>query len=122
MFWEVVGLQRGTLSLVSTTEELRGRKNSGPGLEKREYGHRERWQRDTPLSEKVGTNFVYKRRSLCIFRSQTQATESNRLTQHFPSLSLPLHVSVSSDHRQVFVVAFIYALCLTGSDEEDDAH
>jgi hypothetical protein len=40
IFWEVVGLERGRLSLVSTTEELLGRKNSGSGLEIREYGHR----------------------------------------------------------------------------------
>jgi hypothetical protein len=33
-----VGLQRGPLSLVSTIEELLGRKSSGFGLEKREYG------------------------------------------------------------------------------------
>jgi hypothetical protein len=32
IFWEVVGLERGPLSLVSTTEELLGRKSSGFGL------------------------------------------------------------------------------------------
>jgi hypothetical protein len=31
---KVVGLKRGPLSLVSTTEELIGRKSSGSGLEK----------------------------------------------------------------------------------------
>jgi hypothetical protein len=36
--WEVVDLERGSLSLVSTTEELLERKNSGFGLEKRDYG------------------------------------------------------------------------------------
>jgi hypothetical protein len=34
-----VGLQRGPLSLVSATEVLLERKNSGSGLEIREYGH-----------------------------------------------------------------------------------
>jgi hypothetical protein len=29
IFWEVVGLERGPLSLVSTTEELLGRESSG---------------------------------------------------------------------------------------------
>jgi hypothetical protein len=38
IFWEVVGLERGPLSLVSTTEELLGRNSSGSGLENREYG------------------------------------------------------------------------------------
>jgi hypothetical protein len=32
IFWEVLGLERGPLSLVSTTEELLERKNSGSGL------------------------------------------------------------------------------------------
>jgi hypothetical protein len=36
IFWEVVGLERGPLSLMSTTEELLGRKSSGFGLESRE--------------------------------------------------------------------------------------
>jgi hypothetical protein len=36
-----VGLERGPLSLVNTTEELLGRNNSGSGLESREYGHRD---------------------------------------------------------------------------------
>jgi hypothetical protein len=63
--WEVAGLERGPLSLVSTTEELLGRK-SGSGLEIREYNRRDtsRWPRGTPLSTKIGTNFADKRRSL----------------------------------------------------------
>jgi hypothetical protein len=32
---------RGSLSFVSTTEELLGRKSSGSGLENREYGRRD---------------------------------------------------------------------------------
>jgi hypothetical protein len=36
----VVGLERGPLSLVSTTEELLGRKSSGSGLEIRDYSRR----------------------------------------------------------------------------------
>jgi hypothetical protein len=39
--WEVVGLERGPLSLVSTTEELLQRKSSGSGLETREYSRRD---------------------------------------------------------------------------------
>jgi hypothetical protein len=39
IFWEVVGVKRGPLSLVSTIEELLGRNSSGSGLENREYGH-----------------------------------------------------------------------------------
>jgi hypothetical protein len=33
IFWEVVGLERGALSLVSTIDELLGRNSSGSGLE-----------------------------------------------------------------------------------------
>jgi hypothetical protein len=49
IFWEVVGLERGPLSLVSTIEELLERKSSGCGLENQEYGRRDpsRWPRDT---------------------------------------------------------------------------
>jgi hypothetical protein len=36
-----VGLERGPLSLVSTIEELRGRKSSSFGLENRKYGRRD---------------------------------------------------------------------------------
>jgi hypothetical protein len=38
IFLEVVGLERGPLSLVSKIEELLGKKSSGSGLESREYG------------------------------------------------------------------------------------
>jgi hypothetical protein len=60
-----MGLERGPLSLVSTTEELLGRKNSGSALENREYGRKgsitlTTWQ---PLSVKVGANVADKRRS-----------------------------------------------------------
>jgi hypothetical protein len=41
IFWEVVGLERDPHNLVSTIEELLGRKNSGSGLEIWEYGGRE---------------------------------------------------------------------------------
>jgi hypothetical protein len=33
-----VGLERGSLNLVSTIEELLGRKSSGSGLENQDYG------------------------------------------------------------------------------------
>jgi hypothetical protein len=51
----VVGLERGPLSLVSTTEELLGRKNSGSCQENREYGRRDpsRWPRGTLYPQKL---------------------------------------------------------------------
>jgi hypothetical protein len=36
-----VGLERGSLNLVSTTEELLERKSSGSGLKNRDYGSRD---------------------------------------------------------------------------------
>jgi hypothetical protein len=45
IFWEVVGLERGPLSLLSTIEKLLGRKSRRSGLENRECGRRDpsRW-------------------------------------------------------------------------------
>jgi hypothetical protein len=63
---KVVGLEHGPLSLVSATEELLGRNNSGSGLEIREYGRRDssRWSRGILYPQKVGTEFADKRRAL----------------------------------------------------------
>jgi hypothetical protein len=63
IFWQVVSLERGPLSLVSTIEELLTWESSGSGQESREYGHRDpsTWH---PPSPKIGTNFANKRRSL----------------------------------------------------------
>jgi hypothetical protein len=55
IFWEVVGLERGPLSLVSTTEEILGRNGSSYGLENREYGSGDplRWPRNTLYLRKL---------------------------------------------------------------------
>jgi hypothetical protein len=55
VFWEVVGLEWGPLSLVSTIEELLGRNSSDSGLENREYGHGDPlpWPRDTLYLQKL---------------------------------------------------------------------
>jgi hypothetical protein len=78
IFWEVVGLQRGPLSLMSTTEELIVRKSSRSGLESREYGRKDtsRWPRDTLYPQKLAlTSQTIGGRSVGIVRSLTQATE-----------------------------------------------
>jgi hypothetical protein len=78
IFWEVVGLERGPLSLVSTTEELLGRKSSGSVLDSREYGCRDSlcWARGTFYPQKLAlASTTSGCRSVGIFRSRTQATE-----------------------------------------------
>jgi hypothetical protein len=55
IFWEVVGLEWGPLSLVSTIEELLGRNSSGSGLENREYsrGYPLHWPHYTLYLQKL---------------------------------------------------------------------
>jgi hypothetical protein len=68
IFWEVVGLERGALSLVSTVEELLGRKSSGSGVETEitAVGDLPRQLRVIPLSAKVVTDTYLKNNcSIC---------------------------------------------------------
>jgi hypothetical protein len=77
IFWELVGLERGPLNLVSTIEELPGRRNSCSGLEILEYGRRDpsRWTRNTLHQQKMTLTFLTRGgRSVGIVRSQTKAT------------------------------------------------
>jgi hypothetical protein len=77
-FWEVVGLERGPFSLVSTTEELLERKSSGSGLESREHGRRDpsRWPQGSLYPQKLPlTSPTSGCRSAGIVFSRTQATE-----------------------------------------------
>jgi hypothetical protein len=78
IFWEVVGLELGPLSLVSTTEELLGRKSVCSDLECREYGHGDpsRWPRGTLYLQKlVLTSPTSGGRSVGIVLLQTQGME-----------------------------------------------
>jgi hypothetical protein len=78
IFWQVVILEWGPLSLVSTTEERLERKSSGFGLESGEFGHREswRWPRGTLYPQNLAlTSPTSGGRLVGIVRSRTQATE-----------------------------------------------
>jgi hypothetical protein len=87
-FGEVVGLERGPLSLVSTIEELLGRKGSVSGLESREYGRRDpsRWPRGTLYPQKLAlTTPTSGGRLVGTVRSLTKATEFYFLRSKFLS-------------------------------------
>jgi hypothetical protein len=76
--WEVVGLERSPLSLVSTIEELLERKSTGFGLESREYGRWDpsRWPRGNRYSQKLTLiSSTSGGRSVGLVRSRTQAKE-----------------------------------------------
>jgi hypothetical protein len=78
IFREVESLERDPFSLLSTIEELLGRKSRGSGLESREYGHRDpsRWPRGTLYPQKLALiSLTSGCRSVCIIRSRTQAME-----------------------------------------------
>jgi hypothetical protein len=78
VLWEVVGLEQGPLSLVSTTEELLERKSSGSGLGNRDYGRRDPslWPCGTLYPQKLAlTSPTSGGRSVGIVRARTQATE-----------------------------------------------
>jgi hypothetical protein len=77
IFWQLVGLERGLLSLVSTIEELLERKSSGCGLESRDNGRGDsmNWPRDTFNPQKLPLTLPTSAgRSIGTFRSRTQIT------------------------------------------------
>jgi hypothetical protein len=113
ILWEVMGLERGPLSLVSTTEELLERKSSGSGLENREYGRRDtsRWPHGTLHPQKLAlTSSTSGCRSVGIFRSRTKATEFSfsLFSSHLIINTLNLH---SKD--QFFDVLYGNKRCLS---------
>jgi hypothetical protein len=84
-----LGLEPGPLSLVSTIEELLGRKNSGSVLEIREYGRRDpsRWPRGTFYQQKLAlTSPTSGGPSVGKVLSRTQATEYNFLSLNLDKL------------------------------------
>jgi hypothetical protein len=77
IFWEVVGLERGPLSLVSTIEDLLERKSRAFALESQEYGRRDSWHwpSGTLYSQNLAqTSPTSGGRSFGIVLSRTQAT------------------------------------------------
>jgi hypothetical protein len=78
IFWEVLGLEQGPLSLMSTTEELHGRNINSSGLENRENVREDalHWPRDTLYLQKLAlTTPTCGDRSVGIARLWTKTTE-----------------------------------------------
>jgi hypothetical protein len=78
IFWEIVGLEWGPLNLMSTIEELIGRKSSSSGLESREYNHRDLSRRPCGTFYPQKLELTSPTSGSCSFgivRSQTQAME-----------------------------------------------
>jgi hypothetical protein len=74
IFLQVVGLERGPLSLVSAFQEVLERKSSGSGLEIWEYGRRIRHaDHVVPSMRKFGTNFADKWQSIGPYSSLTDS-------------------------------------------------
>jgi hypothetical protein len=107
-----VGLERGPLSLVSTTEEVLARKSSGSGLENRDYGSRgfvtlnyaiTSIRKQLALTSPTSGDHWF-----CVVRSRTQAKDlfvvfcfvcfvlsltSSLFLCHFPARFLPMYSS-----------------------------
>jgi hypothetical protein len=98
IFWAVVGLERGPLSLVSTTDEPLG-SSSGSGLENWEYGRGNplRWPRDTLYLQKLAlTSPTCGGHSASIVRLPTKTTE------FFFNMSIHMRTSVALSQLNVF--------------------
>jgi hypothetical protein len=107
-----VGLERGPLSLVSTTEELLGRTSNGSGLENQEYGRWDpsRWPRGTICTQKfVLTSLTSGSLSVGIVSSRTQVTEfsSFLIWSFYTSPPLPLSRFIISYHILKLVVCIL---------------
>jgi hypothetical protein len=93
IFRKVLGLERGPLSLVSTSEGPLGIESSGSGLEYWDYVRRDpsHWLRGTLYLQKFAlTSSTSSCHSVDIVRSWTQATEFSLVLQSWHILSLHL--------------------------------
>jgi hypothetical protein len=117
IFWEVVGLERGQLSLVSTIEELLERKRSGSGLEHRDNGRRDpsRWPLDTIYPQILAlTSLTSGFRSVGIVCLRTQATEFvvcvlRRLRSWYTNIGWSF---ASSNRLETYILCALMYMCV----------
>jgi hypothetical protein len=105
-----VGLERDPLSLESRIEELLERKNSGSGLESREYGRKNppRWSRGNLYPQKLAlTSPTSGGRSVGIVRSRTQTTEV-----FFSFLELMVQMFPMASERQFDHICYMFYIDL----------
>jgi hypothetical protein len=105
IFWEVVGLERGPLSLVSTTEELLGRNSSGSGSRKPTLTAVEIrcFEHTTPsIRKKLAlTSPTSGGHSVDIVRFRTKATENYFNTYEFLRMLTPWHIYIEAGNKKL---------------------
>jgi hypothetical protein len=100
IFWEVMGLDRGPLSRVSTSEEILGRNSRGSGLETRQYGRRDtsHWRRGTLYPNKKlaltsptsgGLSWTQATEFSFNLGNETAAARPNTIQQGFSKVVIP---------------------------------
>jgi hypothetical protein len=110
IFCELVGLERGPLSLVSTIEELLERKSSGSGPKSREYEHRDpsRRPRGTLYPPKLAlTSPKSGGRSVGIVLSWTRATEQSFFSSSLVNIVSAKYLHVRFSSVQSDIVGYI---------------
>jgi hypothetical protein len=108
-----VGLEWGPLSLVSTTEELIGRKSSGSGLENRDrsYGIRHAYHATPFYPQKLAlTSATGGSRSVGIVHSRTKTTELLLLLRNLSLIEVMIHTETFTTDVLLSVCGPVYEL------------
>jgi hypothetical protein len=119
IFWEVVGLEKGPLNLVSTIEELLGRNNSGSSLENGEYGCGDplRWPRNAFYPQKLAlTSPTSGGRSVGIVCLQAKDTEFVYLFTWYITLQARPEFSTVYwivSLCVVCIILYLFSICIT---------